>query len=819
MDRTPALRGRLLAGTAASAVLLGVYALGGAAHWLGWIALVPWLLALDQVRTTRMALVAGLLMALGFVASTFGWFAAAMDSYTAIGTPGAILVLCLIAPLLQPQLLAFALVRHLVGRRHGAVLRALAGTAAWVGCEWALPKVLGDTLGHALFPSTLFRQAADLGGAAGLTVLLLLVNEAIAAAITRRRDGLRALWMPLALALGLPAMLAAYGALRLASLQEMLAQPVPQIQVAMVQASIVDYERRRREVGSGAVVREVLDAHFDLSRAAIEHHGAEVLLWPETVYPTPFGQPRSEAGAAFDREVQAFVDASGVPLVFGTYEVDAAGEYNAAAFLEPATGLLGRYRKTHPFPLTEHVPAWLDGPLLRTVLPWTGSWRPGDGARVLPLRTADGRALQVVPLICLDDVRPALAIDGARLGAQAIVGLSNDAWFSDSPQGARLHLAVAAFRSIETRMPQLRATTNGLSAFIDPTGEVLAQTSMGDRAVLAGGVPVRDPPPTLMLRWGDWVGAAALVFLALLALLHVARATARSQGPEPPANDAPRAFDVALLTHRARGVVVALQVLAAGGLIFLMLRMLLRDGLQVNSLAQLWIYAGVVLAPLLVAASLRHALAATMRIEGPLLVLEQRDRRIEIPLANIARLRAWRVALPGPGVALTLASGRRLPHGIAVADPHAFAQSLQRAGSPARWTDERSDSRARFAAHHAGARWPRLDHPLMRFVAFPLLPALVAFRLHQHIAFGGTFGEWQTYGAGAWFAGLLIWWGAWSLGLMLFAAGLRIVIEGGAWTATWLAPTRAASARYLLEAGGRVAFYLGVPAVLAWRLL
>ena len=121
----------------------------------------------------------------------------------------------------------------------------------------------------------------------------------------------------------------------------------------------------------------------------------------------------------------------------------------------------------------------------------------------MPLRTADGRELDVVPLICLDDVRPGLAIDGARLGAQAIVGLSNDSWFTGHPIGARLHLAVAAFRSIETRLPQLRVTTNGLSAFVDPTGEVLASTAMGDRAVLAGEVPLRDPPSTLMVRWGD----------------------------------------------------------------------------------------------------------------------------------------------------------------------------------------------------------------------------------------------------------------------------------------------------------------------------
>ena len=94
----------------------------------------------------------------------------------------------------------------------------------------------------------------------------------------------------------------------------------------------------------------------------VERQRADAVLWSETVYPTTFGQPKSEAGAELDREILDIVDAAGVPLVFGTYDRDAAGEYNAAAFLAPGAGLLGFYRKTRLFPLTEYVPAWLDGP-------------------------------------------------------------------------------------------------------------------------------------------------------------------------------------------------------------------------------------------------------------------------------------------------------------------------------------------------------------------------------------------------------------------------------------------------------------------------
>ena len=261
-------------------------------------------------------------------------------------------------------------------------------------------------------------------------------------------------------------LLAAYGVGALAAPPSPAGKP---LRMGLVQSNIVDYERLRREQGAGAVVREVLDTHYAMTYDAVERQHADAVLWSETVYPTTFGHPKSEAGAELDREILGIVDAAGVPFVFGTYDRDAAGEYNAAAFVAPGTGLLGFYRKTRVFPLTEYVPAWLDGPTLRRWLPWAGSWQPGTGARVFPLRLADGREIPVLPLICLDDIDAGLAIDGARLGAQAILTMSNDSWFTDHPQGAELHQAVAAFRSIETRLPQFRVTTNGYSAVIDAT--------------------------------------------------------------------------------------------------------------------------------------------------------------------------------------------------------------------------------------------------------------------------------------------------------------------------------------------------------------
>lgn len=812
--------------------MLGLYARGGAGWVLGFVALVPWLLALEAIPTFAGAVRSGLLMSVVFVAAVFAWFGVAIGAYTGIGPVTGLLALLLAAPLLQPQLLAFALVRQLVGRRHGAVLRALAAASAWVATEWLVPRLLGDTLGHGLYPSRLLRQVADVGGAAGLSFLLILINECLALAIARRRAGVHALAAPLAIAVTVLALMAGYGFFALQRLAPLPASDDQALRVGMVQSNIYDYERLRRETGAYAVVRQVLDTHYALSREAIATHRVDALLWSETVYPTTFGQPKSEGGAELDREILAFVTEAKVPLVFGTYDRDAGGEYNAAAFVEPNAGTLGFYRKTDLFPLTEYVPAWLDGSALRRWLPWTGSWRPGDGARVFPLRLADGREIPVLSLICLDDVDSGLAIDGARLGAQVILTMSNDSWFTDYPVGANLHLGVAAFRSIETRLPQLRVTANGVSAVIDATGTVQARTAVGEQRLLVGEVSAVVPPATLMVAWGDWVGRAGLGLLVLLAVFSIAGAcTWRIAGDVVPeivpdvatAGAAPAAAaafhaEGALLAPAWRTAAGLLRLFAAGGLLWMAAAMLLGDPEKINALSQIWMFAGLVLAPEAAAWSIRRAFAATVRVDHDSLVLEQRERHIQIPAQQIVAVQPWTLALPGSGVWLRLTSGRRWPQGIVVADPAALVQALISAGAPPALTDALTGRAAVYARIRlAVPRW-RIDQPLCKFLLFPLVPALPAFRLHQHIAFGGTFGEYYTYGLKAYLIALLIWWASWAIGLALFAAALRAVIELGTLLTIALRPERAIAARSGLEGLGRLLFYVGVPAWLLLRL-
>lgn len=789
-------------GIAAAALLCGLYARGGLAWPLGFIALLPWLRALDHETRWGATLLSAWALSVAYTAAVFHWFGTALGAYTQIGAGAGLALLLAAAPLFQPQILVFALVRRLARQHLGPMRAASAAAASWVATEWAWPHVLGDTLGHGLYPSPLLRQAADLGGATGLTVVLLLANEAFTAAWARRRHGMAA---PLALATAGPLLLAGYG---LFARSPEPPSATPPLRLGLVQANITDYERLRQERGAANVVREVLDTHFAMSYDAVERQHVDAVLWSETVYPTSFGHPKSEAGAALDAEIQATIDAAGVPFVFGTYDRDADGEYNAAAFVQPHAGLTGTYRKTRLFPFTEYLPGGLDNATVRAWLPGAGTWRPGSGARVFPLRLADGREIPVLPLICLDDTDPGLAIAGARLGAQVLLTMSNDAWFTAAPQGAALHQAVAAFRSLETRLPQFRVTTNGFSAVIDASGEVLAGSRMGERSLVIGDLPVRDPAPTLMVAWGDWVGRAAAGFLAVLLLLVALTPRAAAPAPVAPPSH------VVVLPAAVRATTGLLRLAARAGALALAAAWLWGDGtLQSSTLALIRMFMVACVAPELAAWLLLRLCRARVAVQDGRLQFIRGQQRLELALADVDAVEPWRLPLPHAGVALRLRSGAHWPYGLSLDTPWAWSQALgigwrEPRAWPGWWAWWRS---------RAETRTRGLARPGNKFLVLPAVLAAIAFQLHQKIAYGSALGEYYSFGLTAYLLAFALWWGAWAAGTVLCAAGLRVAIEVAVMAAALRGLAAATRWRGTLERAGLLLLYAGLPGWLIYR--
>lgn len=510
----------------ASALLYALYA---RAVWpwiaLGWVGLVPWLAVVDRVRSARGALAAGVGLAVAFELAVFGWFVHAIGDYTGVAAPVLVAILAAAAPLLQPQFLTSALARTFVRRRGaGDVVTVLVTASVYVATEHYAPKLFGDSLGYCLHGARWLRQAADLAGVPILTCAMVVVNDCLWTAVRRRGAGRgRSVGPPLLAAAAVVAALAGYGAWRTAELAAASRDARP-VTVALVQAGLGHYDRMAAEIGRYATVRRILDEHMARSETALARADVDLLVWPETVYPTTFGQPKSPEGDAFDRELAAFVARAGVPLIFGSYALAGGEEFNAALFLAPDAGgphPFATYRKTRLFPLTERVPALLESEWVRAAMPWLGTWKPGAGAAVVPVAVASGPPVRLAPLICYDVLDPGLAHAAARAGAEAIVTLSNDSWFGTGP-GGRLHQLGAAFRSVETRRPQVRATNTGISAVIDASGELVATVGAAERATLVGRIVPERRRTTLVVAWGEWLGPVALALAALL-VVGVAR--------------------------------------------------------------------------------------------------------------------------------------------------------------------------------------------------------------------------------------------------------------------------------------------------------
>ena len=197
--------------------------------------------------------------------------------------------------------------------------------------------------------------------------------------------------------------------------------------------------------------------------------------------------------------------------------------WNAAALYTPtATNVaLQVYGKQHLVPFGEYIPfdKWI--PPLQRLSPVGVSIWPGE-AKVLRLRLnrEEGATVALAPLICYEDTDPVLARRAARLGAQAIVLITNDSWFSHSQEPVQ-HAWQAVLRAIETGLPVVRVGNSGVTGIIFPSGRTRwLEDGDGRPLVDAAGtmvesVPVvASPDLTPYVRFGD--GPLAVLFAVCL---------------------------------------------------------------------------------------------------------------------------------------------------------------------------------------------------------------------------------------------------------------------------------------------------------------
>ncbi|MCY1446230.1 Apolipoprotein N-acyltransferase [compost metagenome] len=126
----------------------------------------------------------------------------------------------------------------------------------------------------------------------------------------------------------------------------------------------------------------------------------------------------------------------------------------------------------------------------------------------------------LAPYICYEVVYPEFAA-GLAAQSQILLTISNDAWFGTSI-GPIQHLQMAQMRALEAGRWMIRGTNNGVTALIDPQGNLATQIPQFQRGVLHGEVtPMQGLTP--YLQWRIW--PLAVLSLILLVWTVVRRQT------------------------------------------------------------------------------------------------------------------------------------------------------------------------------------------------------------------------------------------------------------------------------------------------------
>jgi apolipoprotein N-acyltransferase len=516
------------------------------------IALIPWFDVLARAETRKEAVRQSFWLCFLFSIVTFYWIGYVIHEFGQVPWVFAGIAVLLFACIGQPQFYLAAVPLRLALRRlenagpHAGNLETgrfpfspffvfgwgLVIALFYSGLDWTLPKLFVDTLGHSLVYTKTLRQAADIGGPAFLTFLLVLPNIAIYEAWRRYRSrgepaifgAVKASFLLVLVAIAGIIGAHSYGKKRLAEVAERLANPKRTVRLSAIQANIGDMEKLASERGYRQAAQRVMRAYYDLSDEAIQQSPKpDALLWPETAYPSTFRSPETSDDFARDKEMESFVASRKVPIAFGGYDKDLHGRsYNAVFYLKP-DGTDARYAKTILIPFGEYIPLGETFPFIKRLFPMVGFFGQGPGPVV-----REFAGLKTQPVICYEVLFPSFVREAVVAGAEAILNFTNDSWFG--PVGVPYyHLNLASFRSIETRVPQFRTTNTGFSALILPDGEIVRRTALYTPEIMTENVPVIEPIPTLVLAWGDWFGRTAFAFSSAILLLVYSLAFKRSQ--------------------------------------------------------------------------------------------------------------------------------------------------------------------------------------------------------------------------------------------------------------------------------------------------
>lgn len=482
--------------------------------FIAWFALIPLLYALHRTASIRQALLLGFITGIiGYIGIIY-WIIYVVVNYGYLPVYLGITLMLLLACYLSVYPAIFA--AGIAYFRNKIPLH-LTSPVLWVCLEYCKSQLFTgfpwENLGYSQYLNLYVIQIADISGVYGLSFLIVLVNAALFEIIAKRSK--REFIMASAVSLILISVYT-YGIYRVNSIDKILQNPAtPSMEVALIQGNI-DQAMKWNE----NYQKETINIYEDVSLKNAPASGG-LIVWPETAAPFNF-----QDDSALSRQIRNLAVKTKSNLVFGTISYLRSSHsvdfYNSAYLLSSAGEVKGRYDKVHLVPYGEYVPLRNVFPFVKKLTAGIGDFSTGDG--YYPLSASEQK---IGVLICYEGILPFAARMYKNESAEVLVNITNDAWFG-STSAPYQHLSMTIFRAVETRLYLVRAANTGISAIVDPKGQIVAKTGIFQKDAINGHVKLLKVP-TFYAQYGDLL-AGICFMLCIMFLLWVLKGRLKNAG-------------------------------------------------------------------------------------------------------------------------------------------------------------------------------------------------------------------------------------------------------------------------------------------------
>jgi len=143
--------------------------------------------------------------------------------------------------------------------------------------------------------------------------------------------------------------------------------------------------------------------------------------------------------------------------------------YNSATMIDKSGKYHKKYDKIRLVPFGERIPLLEKIPILKKLQFGQANFEYGDEFLLYEIND-----YKFPVMICFEGVFPNLSRKYSLKGADALIVITNDAWFKNTIFPVE-HANNTLLRAVETRLPLIRVANTGISYFVSPVGEILRE--------------------------------------------------------------------------------------------------------------------------------------------------------------------------------------------------------------------------------------------------------------------------------------------------------------------------------------------------------